>query len=100
MLHISDAEYLDEYRLRVVFNNGREGVADLRPMIFDRPQTVFTPLEDPAVFQQFAIAHGALCWPDELDVAAEYIYFLAFRDDESQRELFEEWGYLHSPVAV
>lgn len=100
MLHISDAEYLDEYRVRVAFNDGREGVADLRPMVSDKPGTVFTPLEDLAMFRRFAIEHGTLCWPGEVDVAPEYIYFLAFRDDESLRGLFEEWGYLQSPVAV
>jgi hypothetical protein len=100
MLHISDAEYLAEYRVRVAFNDGREGVADLRPMVFDNPDTVFTPLEDLAVFRQFAIEHGALCWPGEVDVAPEYMYFLAFRDDESLRGLFEEWGYIEAEAAV
>lgn len=101
MLHITDAEYLDDYRIRVVFNNGREGVADLRLMIFDdKPQSVFTPLRDIPALRQFAIEHGTLCWPGELDVAPEYIYFLAFRDDQNLRDLFEEWGYLQSAVAV
>lgn len=59
MLHISDAEYLGEYRLRVVFNDGREGVADLRPMVFDEPRTVFEPLKDLSGFRQFFIEHGA-----------------------------------------
>jgi hypothetical protein len=100
MLHISDAEYLGEYRLRVVFNDGREGVADLRPMVFDEPRPVFAPLKDLSGFRQFFIEHGGLCWPGGLDVAPEYIYFLAFRDDESLRGLFEEWGYVQTEVAV
>lgn len=100
MLHISDAQYLGDYRVRLTFNNGREGVADLRPMIFDEPRTVFSPLRDLSVFRQLFIAHGALCWLGDLDVAPEYIYFLAFRDDESLRGLFEEWGYLKAEVAV
>lgn len=100
MLRISDAEYLGEYKMRVVFNDGREGVANLRPMVLDEPRTVFAPLRDLPAFRQFSIEHGTLCWPGDLDVAPEYIYFLTFRDDESLRELFEEWGYLQSPVAV
>jgi hypothetical protein len=100
MLHISDAEYLGEYRLRVVFNDGREGVADLRQMVFDEPRTVFEPLKDLSGFRQFFVEHGALCWPGDLDVAPEYIYYLAFRDDESLRGLFEEWGYVQAEVAV
>jgi hypothetical protein len=100
MLYISDAQYMDDYRVRFVFNNGREGVADLRPMIFDEPRTVFSPLKELSVFRQLFIEHGALCWPGELDVAPEYIYFLAFRDDEDLRGLFEEWGYLNTEVTV
>ena len=100
MLHISDAEHLGEYRLRVAFNDGREGIADLRPMVFDERRMVFEPLKDLLGFRQFFIEHGTLCWPRDLDVAPEYIYFLAFRDDESLRGLFDEWGYVQTEVAV
>lgn len=100
MLHISDAEHLGEYRLRVVFNDGREGIADLRPMVFDERRMVFEPLKDLSGFRRFFIEHGTLCWPGDLDIAPEYIYFLAFRDDESLRGLFDEWGYVQTEVAV
>lgn len=100
MLHITEAEYLTEYRVRFIFDNGREGVADLRPMIFEDSRSVFAPLRDLSLFRQFYIEHGVLCWPGDLDVAPEYIYFLVFRDDESLRALFEEWGYIQTEVAV
>jgi hypothetical protein len=100
MLRISDAEYLGDYRVRFVFDNGREGVADLYSMIFDDPRSVFAPLRDKDAFQQLFIEHGAPCWSGDLDVAPEYIYYLAFSDDESLRGLFEEWGYIGSEVAV
>ena len=86
MLHISDAEHLGEYRLRVAFNDGREGIADLRPMVFGERRMVFEPLKDLSGFRQFFIEHGTLCW--------------AFRDDESLRGLFDEWGYVQTEVAV
>lgn len=100
MVRISEAKYLGDYRVRLVFDNRREGVADLYSMIFDDPRPVFAPLRDKAVFQQLFIAHGALCWPGDMDVAPEYIYYLAFSDDESLSGLFEEWGYIRSEVAV
>lgn len=100
MLQILQAECLGGYRVRVVFDNGREGVADLHSMVFDDPRPIFAPLRDAAVFQQLFVEHGALCWPGDLDVAPEYIYYLVFRDDESLHGLFEEWGYIESEVAV
>jgi hypothetical protein len=100
MLHITSAEYVGDYRIRFVFSDEREGIADLRTMIFEDPRPVFTPLRELRAFRQFFIEHGALCWPGEVDVAPEYIYFLAFREDESLRWLFEEWGYVKAEVAV
>jgi hypothetical protein len=100
MLKISDTEYFGDYRVRFIFDDGRQGVADLRQMIFDDPRPIFAPLRDTAVFQQLFIEHGALCWPGGLDVAPEYVYYLTFRDDERLRGLFEEWGYIGSEVSV
>jgi len=31
ILHITEAKYLKDYMLQVVFNDGRKGVADLAP---------------------------------------------------------------------
>jgi hypothetical protein len=100
MTQISDAEYLGDYRLRFLFDNGREGVADLHSMVVDDHRPIFAPLRDAAVFQQLFVEHGAVCWRGDLDVAPEYIYYLVFRDDESLHGLFEEWGYIESEVAV
>jgi Protein of unknown function (DUF2442) len=99
MLHISLAEYLGDHRVRVVFDNGREGVADLSAMVGNSSK-VFAPLRDVSVFSQLFIKYGTLCWPGDLDVAPEYIYFLAFRDDEGLHGLFEEWGYINAEVTV
>jgi hypothetical protein len=44
--------------------------------------------------------HGTLCWPGERDVAAEYLYFLAFRDDPALQPLFRQWGYLDEPATA
>ncbi len=100
MLLISDAEYLGEYRVRFVFDNGREGMADLRAMVFDDPRSAFAPLRDVTVFRRFVLEGGVLCWPGDLDVAPEYLYFLTFRNDPGLRGLFEEWGYVKAHVAV
>lgn len=100
MLHILEAEYFGDYRVHVVFNDGREGIADLRSMIFENPRTVFAPLIDVSVFRRLFIQYGTLCWPGDLDLAPEYIYYLAFRDDENLRGLFEEWGYINAEVTV
>lgn len=100
MIHISHAEHLGDYRVRFVFDDGREGIVDLRRTVFDEPRSVFAPLRDMSVFRQLFIERGVLCWPGGPDIAPEYIYFLAFRDDKHLQSLFEEWGYLKSEVTV
>ena len=101
MIHISGSECLSDYRVRVVFDDGREGLVDLRPMVFEDPRPVFAKLRDASVFRQLFVERGVLCWPDGPDIAPEYAYFLAFRGDKSLRGLFEEWGcYIKDEVVV
>ncbi len=93
LLEIADAEYLGAYKMRLAFNDGRTGVADLHALINANPQSVFTAFADEAFVQQFGLEHGTLCWPGERDVVAEYLYFLALRDDTALQPLFRQWGY-------
>lgn len=94
LLEITDAQYLESYRVRLTFNDGRVGMADLRALIDANPASIFAAFADEAFARQFFLKHGTLCWPGERDVAAEYLYFLAFRDDATLQPLFRQWGYL------
>jgi hypothetical protein len=69
-------------------------VSDLHALITANPVSVFAIFADEAFVRQFSLKHGTLCWPNELDVAAEYLYFLAFRNDSELQPLFRQWGYL------
>ena len=94
LLKIEEATYLGNHRFMVRFNDGRSGTADIRPMADEGPGTVFAPLADEDFVRRFTLEHGTLCWPGELDVTPEYIYFLTFRDDPALHEQFVDWGYL------
>lgn len=103
LLEIVQADYLGDYRFRLVFNDGRSGEADLHALIDPHPDSVFAPFTQEAFVRQFRLEHGTLGWLGELDVAAEYLYFLAFRDDSELQNLFCRWGYLpdsHCAVAA
>lgn len=68
------AEYLSEYRIRVVFENGRSGVVDLSRLV--HRGGVFDTLRDIDRFKQFFIHPElkVLSWPGDLDVAPETLY--------------------------
>ena len=35
-----------------------------------------------------------ICWGDDIDVAPEYLFFLANKDKPEYHQQFVEWGYL------
>jgi len=91
-LQVLEVEYLGEYRLGVRFSDGREGVADLAGWL---EEGVFVVLRDVEMFGQVRLDGelGTVQWPNGVDFAPEFLYFLAFRGEEALQERFREWGY-------
>ena len=92
-LHVTKARPLDGYRVEVCFDNGRKGVADLTEEL-EGP--MFEALQDPDVFRQLRVDEElqTIVWPNGADLAPEYAYYQAFRDDSELQETFCAWGYL------
>lgn len=99
IIHVTDARYLREYQFEVSFSDGRRGIVDLKTLP-DGP--VFEPLRDRAFFARGAVDAeiGTIVWPNGADLAPEYLYFLAFRDDRELADLFHQWGYLQEQSAA
>ncbi|MCW5202111.1 DUF2442 domain-containing protein [Desulfobulbus sp. US4] len=95
MLEVKQAIYTGEYTLRLVFNNGMEGTADLKETIFDDKRAVFSVLKEETNFKNFKVEHSTVIWSDQLDLASEYLFFLAFRDKLELQEQFKSWGYIN-----
>jgi hypothetical protein len=72
-LHVTNAEYLDGYRIRISFNNGDAGIIDLDPHLWG---PVFEPLRDPEAFRDFSISGNTLSWPNDADFAPEFLHEL------------------------
>ncbi|MCY4222339.1 MAG: DUF2442 domain-containing protein [Thiotrichales bacterium] len=92
-LHVTNAKPLDGYRVKVWFDDGRDGIADLAEAL-DGP--MFGPLKDPAVFRKFLVDEElqTIVWPNGADLAPEYIYYQAFRGDPELQITFRKWGYI------
>jgi hypothetical protein len=92
ILHVTKAEYLGGFRIALSFDDGRSGVADLSGTL-DGP--VFEELNDPRKFAAFSLDPElrTIAWPNGADLAPEFLYFLAFRDDPDLQDLFARWGY-------
>lgn len=92
MLSVVSADYKEEYKILVRFNDDRKGEVDLKDFIFNGKIKPFRQLQDVEKFRDFKVDY-TLKWGDELDLAPEYLYFKAFGDQEELKNVFEKWGY-------
>ena len=92
ILGITEAKYLQDYKVQVVFNDGKQGVADLSDALRG---PVFDPLKDKKIFAQLHVDKEmeTIAWPNGADLAPEYVYFKAFKDVPELQKQFQEWGY-------
>ena len=92
ILHITEAKYLSDYKVKVVFNDGKEGVADLSDVL---RRQVFNPLKDKKLFAQLRVDEelATIAWPNGADLAPESVYFRVFKDVPELQKQFQEWGY-------
>lgn len=72
MLRIISADYLQEYKVCVCFNDGVKKIFDFLPVI--ERYAVFKVLKDVELFKSFSVT-DTLEWNNgDLDIAPEYIY--------------------------
>lgn len=90
-LHVIDAEYDENYRLKLKFNNGAEGIVDLEEELYGE---VFEPLKDLDLFRKFTLTSRTIEWPTGADFAPEYLLEIATLTTEPT---VEEMGKL-APV--
>jgi hypothetical protein len=63
---------LEGYRLALRFDDGTEGVVEMRDRLFG---PMFEPLRDPAFFRQvFVDEFGAVVWPNGADLAPDALH--------------------------
>lgn len=73
-LEIKSAEYLDGYRIRLLFNNGEIRIADLKDSLVG---PIFIKLKDIDYFKRFSIPYNTLEWENGADFAPEYLYSIS-----------------------
>jgi hypothetical protein len=72
ILHVVDTKYADDYRLRLRFNDGAEGVVDLKDELYGE---MFEPLKDLALFKSFRVDREleTVVWKNGADFAPEFL---------------------------
>lgn len=74
-LHVEKLEYLDNYRLRLAFNNQVIADVDLAQELYGE---IFEPLKDIEYFKQVFLnpETNTIEWPNGADFAPEFLYDL------------------------
>jgi hypothetical protein len=65
------ADYVDNHRITVVFNDGLQGVVDLQHEL-DLP--IFQPLKELSYFKNFKQNSFTIYWENGADFAPEFLY--------------------------
>lgn len=68
---VINAEYLNEYKIKITFDNGEKRIADCLKWLNGE---VFEPLKDKAYFQKFFVDGWSISWPNGADIAPETLY--------------------------
>ena len=81
-LHVTAVEYLENYKLKLQFNNGIEGIVDLEPELYGE---IFEPLKNRDLFQQVFITSRTIEWPNGADLAPEFLFEIAVHKQPIQQ---------------
>lgn len=76
LLKVVSAKYLENYKLLLSFNNGSNGIVDLKNKIFSDHRNVFKPLQDIEFFSDFTQNRWTIEWKNGVDLAPEFLYGL------------------------
>ena len=71
---VTKVECLADYRLRLCFEDGVEGIVDIAELVAFTG--VFAPLKDKAYFRQVRVEAdiGTICWPNGADLDPDVLY--------------------------
>lgn len=77
LIRVISAEYLEEYKIKLQFNDGVIGIVDLKEELYGQ---VFEPLKDLSFFKSFKLDTWTLCWSNGADFSPEFLYSLASKN--------------------
>lgn len=72
ILNVTKAEYIDGFRIKVMFNDGNEKVVDLKEYIYSKKHPYFQPLKEIEEFKKFKV-HRTIIWESGADIAPEFL---------------------------
>ena len=71
--HVTEAQYLNNYTIKIRFADGTGGIVDLKNELDGE---IFKPLRDVNYFKNFTVNPElhTITWPNGADIAPEFLY--------------------------
>ena len=84
---VVSADYVENYKIQVTFENGKSGIIDFLPYI--KKGGIYSKLKDIDYFKRFSINNelGIITWENRIDIAPETLY------SDATGEPLPEWMY-------
>lgn len=79
-IKIIKAEYISEFKINLVFNDGYQSVVDFKNELWGE---VFEPLNEVSYFRNFKSNPFTIHWDNGADFSPEYLYELAKKNEFS-----------------
>ena len=71
VIRIISADYLEDYKIKLKFNDGLEKRIDLEKELYGE---IFEPLKNMDYFKNFSLNHFTIEWPNGADFSPEFLY--------------------------
>lgn len=89
MLHlIKKVEYLEDYKLKLTFNDKKQKIVDLKKHSKESYKTVFFPFKDLDFFKSVKLDRrlGTIVWPNGVDLCPDSLYMIGKDVEEDAKK--------------
>jgi hypothetical protein len=81
-VHVTKAEYVEDFKIYLEFNNGEKGIANLEGRLRG---PVFEPHNDLEFFKNFKLNPPTIEWANNTDLAPEFLLDLVVTERELEK---------------
>jgi hypothetical protein len=83
MSHITEASYIKDYKIYLVFNDKKSGIVDLSKTICGDHRPIFKELKNQKAFRNFKVDMDTIVWSNGLDLAPEFLHDLLIKQQKN-----------------
>ena len=83
-MRVKKAEYVRDYKIKIVFSDGAIKIVDFKPFLKDA-KNLFIPLLDIEYFKNFSVDDTTISWPNEVDFCPDVLYEIGKNVQEQKK---------------